>query len=126
MKLKLNENELETFEIKIEKEVLSEEKSTLFKLPEAKVSATFYWDAHGHKVPWEGPNGKKSMNVSGKNIELVKTVKVEKWEDFDKPFTFETWDLYVNGSKVDMGEITSYAISSDRKSVKLKSCMGAG
>lgn len=117
---------IETINYEPKIEVIKKEETVLFRLPEATISASFYWDAHGRKIPWEGPNGKKSMRLKGKNIEMRRVYKVEKWEYLPKPIETEMWHLYVDGKKVDMGEITSYNISSDRTAVKLKSCMGAG
>lgn len=107
-------------------EVIKKEETVLFRLPEATINTSFYWDAHGRKIPWEGPNGKRSMTLKGKNIEMRKVYTLEKWEYIPKPVEMEMWDLYIDGKKVDLGEITSYNISSDRTAVKLESCMGAG
>lgn len=119
---------METLELNTKSlcEIISREEKTLFKLPEAKVSVSFYWDAHGTAYPWEGPNGKKSMTISGKSIELRQMTLVRKWKYVEKPCEEEYWHLYVDGKKQDIGEITSYSVSGDRKSVRLRSCMGAG
>lgn len=117
---------IETINYEPKIEIIKKEDTILFRLPEATINGSFYWDVHGRKIPWEGPNGKRSMQIKGKNIEMRRIYQVEKWEYVPTNVEIEMWDLYVDGKKVDMGEITSCIISQDKRVIKLKSCMGFG
>jgi len=116
---------METIQINMDElcKTISSSTATLFEMKDVGVKATFYWDAHGKKIPWEH-NGKKSFSRYFKNVKLTSTKKQVKWKYIDNVIEEEYWRLEADGNRIDLGEITSYSINGNE--IRLKCCVGAG
>lgn len=85
-----------------------------------KIECENYWNAHGKLIPEAKTQHKFDFP---KKIELYrKTVKY--LFDYCPHQTFEFLQLFVDGKKLEIGEITEYRELKTK--VKLKVCTGAG
>lgn len=84
---------------------------------------TWYWDSHGHKVKWDW-NGKNSKSWSNCHVRIVEREMAQKFEHIPE-YHYTVWDLYINGTKIDMGEIASYSWGASQR-ITIRSCAGAG
>lgn len=120
MAIELKPIEIDTSDLR---KIVDEKTSTLLDMHDVGVKATFYWDSHGKKIPWEH-DGKKSLSRYFKHVRLTSTVRQVKWKYIDDVMEEEYWHLDADGERLDLGEITSYSISGNE--LRLKCCVGAG
>jgi hypothetical protein len=86
-----------------------------------KVECKNYWDSHNTRIDQADTQLKFDCE---KKFEIYKEV-YEYYFDFVPTQTWEFWNLYINGQKVeDLGEITSYHALKTK--LKLDCCVGAG
>jgi hypothetical protein len=86
-----------------------------------KVECKNYWDSHDTRINQADTQLKFDCE---KKFEIYKEV-YEYYFDFVPTQTWEFWNLYINGQKVDdLGEITSYHALKTK--LKLDCCIGAG
>ncbi len=86
-----------------------------------KVECKNYWDSHGKRLDQADTQHKFDCE---KKFEIYKEV-YEYYFDFVPTQTWEFWNLYIDGQKVeDLGEITSYHVLKTK--LKLDCCVGAG
>jgi hypothetical protein len=86
-----------------------------------KVECKNYWDSHDTRIDQADTQLKFDCE---KKFEIYKEV-YEYYFDFVPTQTWEFWNLYINGQKVeDLGEITSY--NALKTKLKLDCCVGAG
>ena len=86
----------------------------------ARIDCKNYWDSHGKRVEWNPTSHKFDTK---KKFEIYQEV----WEyyfDCVPTQTWEFWHLYIDGEKLDLGEITSYEVLKTK--LKLDVCIGAG
>lgn len=109
---------METGTIKLDRKLISKE--LLVDGFTAKVDCKNYWDSHGKRVEYSPTQHKFD---SQKKFEIYREV----WEyyfDFVPTQTWEFWHLYIDGEKLDLGEITRYEVLKTK--LKLDVCVGAG
>lgn len=82
----------------------------------------YYWDSHGDRV-WDFKEPESWEYPEPKKYEVYKEVR-EYYFDFCQTQTWEFLFLYIDGEKVDIGEIT--CVQSLKTKVKIESCVGAG
>lgn len=64
-----------------------------------KVKLNFYWDSHGHLVPWE-VDGKTSKTYDSAHVQLEEVVQHYQFDKDCKPIEFTFWDVKINGESV--------------------------
>ena len=104
--------------IKVDRKLISKE--LLVDGFTAKVDCKNYWDSHGKRVEYAPTQHKFDRQ---KKFEIYREV----WEyyfDFVPTQTWEFWHLYIDGEKLDLGEITRYEVLKTK--LKLDVCVGAG
>ena len=85
-----------------------------------KVECNNYWDSHGKAIPW----GKEVYNLERlKKYELYREVREYHFE-YVPTQTWEFLFLYIDGEKLEVGEITK--CTELKTKVKLEVCVGAG
>lgn len=87
-----------------------------------KVEIRYYWDSHGKKV-WDFQPAETRKYTESKKFELYREVREYHFEYVPT----QTWDfllLYIDGEKLDLGEITS--VQELKTKIKLEVCVGAG
>ena len=82
----------------------------------------YYWDSHG-KAIWDFEEPETRKYSEPKKFELYKEVR-EYYFEFCPTMTCEFLFLYIDGEKVDIGEITY--VEALKTKVKIESCVGAG
>ena len=82
----------------------------------------YYWDSHG-KTIWDFKEPETRKYPDPVKYEVYREVR-EYYFDFCPTQTWEFLFLYINGEKIDVGEITF--IESLKTKVKIESCVGAG
>lgn len=82
----------------------------------------YYWDSHGDTV-WDFKEPETWKYSELKKYELYKEVR-EYYFDFVPTQTWEFLFLYIDGEKVDVGEITFFKPLKTK--IKIESCVGAG
>ena len=82
----------------------------------------YYWDSHGNLI-WDFKEPEIRKFSEPKKYEVYKEVR-EYYFDFCPTQTWEFLFLYIDGEKVDLGEITF--VQSLKTKVKIESCVGAG
>jgi hypothetical protein len=87
----------------------------------AKVECKNYWDSHGKRVEYEPTQHKFD---SPKKFEIWKVCGETSYSTFDYVHQWEYWHLYIDGKKLDVGEIMSYKALKTK--LKLDCCVGAG
>ena len=104
--------------IKVDRKLISKE--LLVDGFTGKVDCKNYWDSHGKRVEYAPTQHKFDRQ---KKFEIYREV----WEyyfDFVPTQTWEFWHLYIDGEKLDLGEITRYEVLKTK--LKLDVCIGAG
>ena len=86
-----------------------------------KVECTNYWDSHGKRVEYEPTQHKFD---SPKKFEIWKVLGETSYSTLDYVHQWEYWHLYIDGEKLDVGEIMSYKVLKTK--IKLDVCVGAG
>lgn len=82
----------------------------------------YYWDSHG-KTIWDFEEPETRKYSEPKKFELYKEVR-EYYFEFCPTMTCEFLFFYIDGEKVDIGEITY--VEALKTKVKIESCVGAG
>ena len=109
----------ETFTFKTNRKLI--ERALLVDGFTKKVECKNYWDSHGTRFDRADTQLKFDCE---KKFEIYKEV-YEYYFDFVPTQTWEFWNLYIDGQKVeDLGEITSYHALKTK--LKLDCCVGAG
>ena len=103
---------------------LSRKEKTLFKKDNAKVKVNYFWDSHGRLVGWE-VDGKKSNTYQG-NVEIKQLLITRQWTYTPKPTEEEYWNLFVNGKKVDDGDVSGYSYNPETNVLNIKLICGWG
>ncbi len=86
-----------------------------------KVECTNYWDSHGKRVEYAPTQCKFDRE---KKFEIWKVVSEVFYSGLNYTHQFEYWYLYIEGKKLDVGEIMSYKVLKTK--IKLDCCVGAG
>lgn len=86
-----------------------------------KVECTNYWDSHGKRVEYDPTLHKFS---EPKKFEIWKVLGETKYATIDYVHQWEYWELYIEGERLDVGEIMSYKVLKTK--LKLDCCIGAG
>lgn len=60
---------MEVYEIKSEK--LNEVEETVFTANDVDVVISYWWDSHGHRVEWNGPNGEFREEIHADSVRIV-------------------------------------------------------
>ena len=87
----------------------------------AKVECTNFWDAHGKRIEYAMTQHKFDRQ---KKFEIWKVICETHYSTIEYVHQWEMWDLYIDGKKLDVGEIMSYKILKTK--LKLDCCVGAG
>lgn len=109
---------METKIIKMDTEVLGTK--TLIKGKTKKIVVKNYYDLDGQIIN-EGTTTENYENEV--DFEIIEKQVKYNWK-FMKPTITEQWEIKVNGTKVNYGELTSYRHSS--RQLTLHACVGAG
>ena len=87
-----------------------------------RLDLRYYWDSHG-KTIWDFEEPEIRKYSEPKKYEVYREVREYSFEYCPN----QTWDflfLYIDGEKVDIGEIT--CVQALKTKVKVESCVGAG
>jgi hypothetical protein len=87
-----------------------------------KIECRYYWDSHGDKV-WDFQPAETFKYPEPKKYELYREVKEYNFEFVPKQ-NFEFLELYLDGERFYVGEITCFRELKTK--VKLEVCVGAG
>lgn len=87
----------------------------------SKVDCANYWDAHGQKIKCASTQHKFDCQ---KKFEIFKVIAETTYSTINRVYTSEWWYLYINGEKLDIGDIMSYKVLKSK--LKLDCCIGAG
>lgn len=60
---------MEIYEIKTER--LNEVEETVFTANDINVVISYWWDSHGHRIEWNGPNGEFREEFHADTIRIV-------------------------------------------------------
>lgn len=87
----------------------------------SKVDCTNFWDAHGKRIECEPTQHKFDRQ---KKFEIWKVVGETHYPNIDYVHQWEDWKLYIDGERLDVGELMSYRALKTK--LKLDCCVGAG
>ena len=111
---------METGTIKTDMKVISRE--LVQEGSTKRIDIRYYWDSHG-KTIWDFEEPEIWKYPEPKKYEVYKEVR-EYYFSFCPTQTWEFLFLYIDGEKVDLGQIT--CVKSLKTKVKIESCVGAG
>ena len=86
-----------------------------------KIECTNYWDSHGKRVEYDPTEYKFDCE---KKYEIWKVISETFYPAINYTYQYEDWKLYIDGARLDLGEITSYRALKTK--LKLDVCVGAG
>jgi hypothetical protein len=87
-----------------------------------RVDCRYYWDSHGNKV-WDFQPADSFKYSEPKKFELYREIREYHFE-YVPTQIWEFLFLYIDGEKIDVGEIASF--EELKTKVKLQCCVGAG
>lgn len=118
-KRKLDENGLEVLELK--QEIENETEELLFSDHDVDVVIDYFWDSHGNLVEFNGPNGNSRDEIHADIVRIVE--HSYDWVMGDMKIPMSCWNLYINGEKQNIMDISSY---NKRKRLFIKAIVGSG
>lgn len=91
----------------------------------SKIEFKNYWDSHGKKIPY--PNTEIKFDEV-KKVEIIcepiKYIFSEDGLSENNSYVVEFWNLYVDGKKINEGEVTSFRETKTK--LVVESCIGSG
>ena len=86
-----------------------------------KVECKNYWDSHGKRVDYADTQHKFDRL---KKFEIYEVTGETSYSTINFTHQWTYWELFIEGQKLDVGEITSYKVLKTK--LKLDCCIGAG
>lgn len=116
--------ETEVKEINVEQEEVKEvSRKTLFDSTFNEVVIKNIWDSHGHYVPWEDNEGKKTRTFKNAKVKLEQVVRSYSFFG-GEPVEFTTNELTVNGKEYNAIDI--YSAKGSTVKLNVTACLGQG
>lgn len=110
---------METIKLNIKTTELSRE--LLYEGYTMKIDCTNFWDSHGKRVEYAPTQHKFDRE---KKFEIYKVISETFYPAIPYTQQYEDWVLYIEGEKLDIGEMMSYRHLKTK--LKLDCCIGAG
>jgi len=110
---------MESKAITLDIPITNEKFETLIEIDNTDILVGFFWDSHGRLVSF--PSEKHGHSLKQENV----SVKIVKNEYTQMGHEWETWQLFINGKRVN-GDVREYNYMSDFNIVDLKVIIGWG